>query len=725
MKLPFLLFFLSFTVPFSLWARGDSEEQISETSSHYAVIIKIDSESAIDSLKNIGVDILRRRDNLLLCFVPREEPARGLKSAKKALLLDSETLLPPKLSRIKGVSKIEPGRETCFTMDKARQWFEAEAIHNGSVFSSPYTGEGVVTGICDIGIDPLHIAFLDENGEPRIKRLTQYKEGSGERIVLSTKEEYLQWKTDTPDNWHATHVANIMAGSYSDYKGMAPGSEIVISTSQLTDVGLLCGAEDILEYANDNGKRAVINMSMANFLGPHDGSSLFCQYLDKIAQEAIVVLSAGNGGRTNFTLPFDFSDESTSAALPLYSSDWVQFDPYGAVEAWSRDDTPLKVRFGIQNAQEKEIVKMYPWQEITDGSRYVVTSDPSALPTSDNETVIFDQEFANIYTGWFELTGEIYSENGRYYATFLYDAHTDIVSANGPWAKYVPVIEVAGPAGSHADIYADFQYTNFRSLPGGPVPGSLLSFSDLATGENVISVGMYVNRDTRPLLSGGEIKDSFPKGTVAPMSSYSTLADGRVMPLTVAPGYGVISAISNHYKEVVDGSYEYVNAESVVNGKHYYWVTNNGTSMSSPYVAGTIACWLEALPALTSSQIMKIITETNRLDYPSPQDPRHGRGWLDPVAGLRKALNEAAGIAIPDSDYSTGETRKLTFDGRNLTLWNPQMKQTDIVVSDLTGSKRMFISSVDAVTDLDLSHLPKGVYIAHLAGSDISLKFIR
>ncbi|MDE6297231.1 MAG: S8 family peptidase [Muribaculaceae bacterium] len=723
MKNPLLLLFIlsSVIAPLPTWARGDSEEEIPNNSTHYSAIIKIDSESSIDSLKKEGVEILRRRDNLLLCFIPRSPKTRG-ESTQQRDLFDNRQ---ENLSRIKGVTKIEPGRKTTFSMDKAKQWFEAESLHTGENFPSPYTGAGVVTGICDIGIDPLHIAFLDENGDPRIKRIVQYKEGSGERIVLNSKEEYQEWETDTPDNWHASHVANIMAGSYGIYKGMAPDSEIVITTSQLTDVGLLCGAEDILEYANETGKRAVINMSMANYLGPHDGTSLFCQYLDKIAEEAVVVLSAGNGGRTNFTLPFDFTEENVSAGLPLYSSDWVQFDPYGAVEVWSRDKTPLRVRFGIQNAEIKEIVKMYPWQEITDGSYFVITSDPNAIAGSDKETVIYDPDFAGIYSGYFALSGGIYSENGRYCATLEYDAHTDIVSAHGPWAKYVPVIEVSGDPGTHADIYADFQYTNFRTLPGGPEPGSLLSFSDLATGENVISVGMFVNRDKRPLLSGGEVQESYPAGTIAPMSSYSTLIDGRIMPHTVAPGFGVISAISNHYREVADGTYEFANAESVVGGNHYYWVTNSGTSMSAPYVAGTLACWLEALPSLTSSQIINIITDTNRLDYPEPENPRHGRGWFNPIEGLRAAFKSFSGIGnMEDGDCSSADKMRLTFDGKRLSLWNPQKIKADVVISDLTGSKKHSISSEDNLTDIDLSMLSKGIYIAHIPGTGISLKFI-
>ena len=60
--------------------------------------------------------------------------------------------------------------------------------------------------------------------------------------------------------------------------------------------------------------------------------------------------------------------------------------------------------------------------------------------------------------------------------------------------------------------------------------------------------------------------------------------------------------------------------------------------MASPYVAGYIATWLEAVPDLTSDDIMEIISSTNRRDIPESADPRNANGYFDPVAGLKKAL---------------------------------------------------------------------------------------
>ena len=132
------------------------------------------------------------------------------------------------------------------------------------------------------------------------------------------------------------------------------------------------------------------------------------------------------------------------------------------------------------------------------------------------------------------------------------------------------MIEIQGEPSVHVDIYADCQHTNFRSLPDGPKPGSLLSFSDLACGFNTISVGMFTNRDLRPSISGEEIRGNHPAGAVSPYSSYSTLNDGRVMPQTVAPGGAVISAISNPFlKKNSDLTVE-LNSVTHLNGQDFF-----------------------------------------------------------------------------------------------------------------------------------------------------------
>lgn len=673
------LFFLLFSFVSLLIAK--------EEDTHYAAIIRIESDADLDQLEVEGVQILRRRDDLLLCYVPINPQGKKIKS-------------------FKGIRDVQKGRKAIPTMDKAREFFNAEAMNKGTELPRAYTGKNVVAGICDIGIDPLHINFYDKEGNNRIKRITQYKEGTGERIVLEGEEEYREWKTDDEDKNHASHVAGIMGGSCFEtgYQGLASEVDLVISTSQLTDVGLLCGVEDILEYAKEKGKPAVINLSMANYIGPHDGSSLFSQYLDKIGQEAIVVMSSGNSGNNTDGLHYQFTPDRPELRFNLSNHQWTQFEMYGATQCWSRDATPMKVRLAIFDGNTKENIYFFPWQEL-DADNFFYLSSTGDTPE--------DIEFAKYYNGEFAFTGGVDSESGRYCITAEYNATTDIESKNGPWARYHLTIDLEGEPGNEVYVYADSQMTRLTSVPGYPSPNTTLSFSDLSSGYNLVSVGMYVNR----LRPDEDPSSATPPGTVAPYSSYATLPDGRVMPHTVAPGWNVISSWSTPYLEAHPEAAEESVASIFANGRENHYIYGGGTSMSSPYVAGAIACWLEANPSLKIQDIQKLIADTNIKDVPHSTDPHNGQGFFNPYTALQDVVKTSA----TNIDSLTEDKSRLTFYGNTLTLWNPSGEEKIIDIYSLSGAKVMSIVANEGIFEIDLSSFPTGIYMANTTGASIKL----
>ncbi len=673
-------------------ARGDDSRE----ATHFPAIVKIASEDALKELEEIGAQILRRRDDLLLCFIPlvngevppiaipnAGSPRRGIRGEN-----DSPVL------------KVERRGKAIPLLDKARGFFGADRIHTGEGLPRPYTGKGVVAGICDIGFDPSHIAFRNPDGSSRVARVVVYEEDRAGRRILENESQYAEWRTDTDDEYHATHVIGIMAGSYdgNGYQGMATGADIVVTLSQLSDVGLLCGAEDILDYARERSMPAVINMSMGNYTGPRDGTSLFSQYLDKIGREAIVVLSSGNDGKSTNSLRFDFTEAAGDIRVRLHNTRWTQFDMYGVTDAWSADATPLKARFLVYDGESQQVVWASDYMDFKDKSRYMFSSEgPDA-----------DPEFARYYTGYFTLTGGIDPDNGRFNICAEYDAHTIATEPQGRWALYNLMLEYSAEPGAHVDINSDSSYTRLAAVPGYPSPGSTLSFSDLSSGENLISVGMYNSRDTYPLLSGETGETGLTAGTVSPYSSYGTLIDGRVMPLTVGPGSTVISACSRPFIDAKPERRDEASAVTSFEGEDFYWISCTGTSMSSPFVAGSIATWLEAAPSLGIDDVKRIIEATNRQDHPDPEDPHHGRGWFDPWAGLKEAL---AVSAVKDLDESSEPHLSLSLSGRILLVTNPHPEPALLTLYSVDGQRIMTCTS-DACGSLDLSPLPSGIYIA-------------
>ena len=641
-----LTFLLSILIP-ALPAGAEEKEPL-----FVPRLVKIQSEAELVDLESEGVDVLRRRGDILLCLFPNTPTRSGKTDFRKA-------------------------RSITPTLDESVRHFNAGSIQSGTAVGIPYTGKDVVVGLCDIGIDPLHPTFIDADGKSRIKRVVQYVEQDGIRLQLDGDDEYRRWVTDNPDKYHATHVCGILAGggAGTPYVGIAPGAEIVATVSTLTEVGLLAGVEDIIDYAKEVGKPAVINISVGSYTGPHDGSSLFSQYLDMCADDAIIVMSAGNEGNQLNTLISEFTSDRTEISFRLGNRAWNQYRMYGATDIWSGTSAPLSISLGLYDTNEKKVVE---WLE-----PFCLTGEESRSYTWEGTEAAPD-DFP--FKGELEAVGYVDPENGRHCTSLMYEFMADETASDGPWARYVLAVKTIGEPGGDVEVYADGTYTRLTALSGNPVPTTERTISDLACGFNVISVGMYGNRDYVPLsnpeATGGEVylePTGYEKGATVRHSSYGTLRDSRVLPLTVAPGATIMSAFSQPFFTAYP-SHPHLSMGGTT------WLDESGTSMSSPYVAGYIATWLEAVPTLTVHDVKRIIAESNRLDISEPDDPHNGNGYFDPVGGLKLALHYAGieSIETPGGQLSPND---------------------HVEVYDIAGMKRY------AGAASGLSGIEKGLYV--------------
>lgn len=679
--------------------------------SYAPAIVEFEDETAIDELKEAGVIIWRQRADMALVLFPRKNTYQANISNENKSNRDLQTN-PLNSSRI----KIEYSKVREPAMDVARTHYDADMMHQGEAALLPYTGKNVVVGFCDIGFDPMHINFFDEDGNNRVKRFIIYSESDADRKELSTVSEYEAQGTDDKSYFHATHVAGIMAGSckLNGYWGMAPEAEIVATTSELTDVGLLMGVEDVIEYAKSVGKPAVVNLSVAGYNGPHDGTTLFNKYMALLGEEAIICMSAGNSGRGGYSHQIDFTQDCQDWMAQIKSKDWCQFAMLGCTEAWSRDSSPIGVDV-IINDNDNGYRPVMICSSAQDGEyKYVFDS-------AENE------EFAKYYEGTLTIEGGIDARNGRWHTSVDYGAITKEKQATdkGNWARYSLSLRFKGAPGVHADIQNDGQFSILDGYSGYTAPSGIFSISDMATGDNVVSVGMYVNRDKEPLITGVEQTFSYTPGYMHPSSGYGTSVFGKRYPMTCAPGAYVISSYSGIYLSNSFNEKSKCAAGLEIEGKRYYWGNQTGTSMSSPYTAGTIACWLEADPTLDFSRVSEIIEATNRQDYPDQEDPRNGLGRLDPMAGLRMVL------ASGTMNCGTIKNCNLKYSIANniLTIFNPDNNDLECEIITLDGTQILNNRySGLSIIDLNIDSLSKGCYILKAypqSGAPLSVKFMR
>lgn len=677
---------------------GDSDYTPREDATHFPAIIMLDDSEditgSITGLQELGVTVLRNRGNLLLTFIPVDA---DLSSFSR---------------RARGVKKIQvaPPRRHTPLMNQARQFNNANLIEEGANLPQPFDGKGVVVGVCDIGFDARHPNFLNSDGtECRIRRVVHYREQLGERTVLSTPQEIYDWETDDTEDWHATHVTGIAAGAHkeSGYYSLAPEADIVFTASQLSDVGLLAGVEDIIEYAKSVEKPAVINLSMGNYVGPHDGTSLFSIYLDRCADDAIICLSAGNEGQGGMpkSMSFDFTEERRM--LEVRPNDYGATDYAGEAEVWSSDDRPFLFTF-YWKSDSSYAKNRRPYSAIIfsedSPTEWRISADPS-----DPD---YDEEFAfHSYEGYVKATGGVSPLNNRYYVRLEFQAKSDVLHPGAAWGEWWPAMKLEGEPGVHIDVFAGGGVF-LHAERNNPAPDNRLCFSDLATGKRTISVGMMNNTDVE---EGALPGSGLLKGEVCVHSSYGTLPDGRVMPLTCAPGAYVISSMSSAFIREHPDYVVYTDDSSDFNGETVYWIGTLGTSMSCPFVAGAIATWLQAYPALTPEDVQSIIETTNITSgYPYEEDPRHGRGWFNAYGGMLKVL-ELAALKVGTVDCP--DVTAKVINGV-LHIANPAMETLAIDVYSASGIKVTSQRSESAIDSFPLTHLSHGVYLIRVSTRD-------
>lgn len=166
----------------------------------------------------------------------------------------------------------------------------------------PYelTGEGVLLGIIDSGINYAHPDFRNEDGTTRIAYLwdqtitgkppegflsgTEYtREQINEALSKPTRVERLAVVPSEDIIGHGTHVAGIAGGNGrgGGTKGVAPGAEFIIVKMGQPDfegfvrnVEIMLAVRYILERATKLNKPVTINISIGMSMGPHDAMPL-------------------------------------------------------------------------------------------------------------------------------------------------------------------------------------------------------------------------------------------------------------------------------------------------------------------------------------------------------------------------------------------------------------------------------------------------------------------
>jgi len=539
---------------------------------------------------------------------------------------------------------IERLRRKSIGLDTSTHEILADQVwsRSGDNFSG-FSGEGVVVGIIDTGIDYKHHGFKNANGTTRILKIWDQtiKPGAGEKSPDSFNDATLGGAVNITygvefnpgqinagirhkdTNSHGTHVTGIAAGNGSQsgnchlsyhFIGVAPKADIIA----VRMMGLTTGDDftqlppgtksvmtDAIKYIIHEAKKilkpVVINMSLGTFTDEMNGLSAEAKEMDKILtgnpSGVALVLISGNDGASNFhakadvpaagILPIKFTvqpgDTQTRNIVILYTGANVSIQ--------------LTSHLGAPNG-------LIPWIAPTDP--FVHNPKPGANGTNGEVNISHDTTNPTS-----RIAIEIVPPPGG-------------VNIAGDWTIELKTTNGVATAVNALILYGT---NNNRSSPKFlDHISSQLTLWQECTGNNVIAVGSYNDE-------GGALASSSGRGLTL---------DLRMKPEITAPGVGILSAASNDAASSEGGDYRGCCCDCCQD----FYTTKSGTSMAAPHVTGVVALMLQKNKTLGFTDIKGKLVGTAR---PAPGDapPDDVAGWGTGKVSAKAAVDGIAAVAAP------------------------------------------------------------------------------
>lgn len=566
--------------------------------------------------------------------------------------------------------------------------------------NSAITGNNVLIGIIDTGIDYAHPDFSDTAGNTRVRWLWDQTKP----VAPNTPQPYnygQEWNNNQMDSGYCTHVdyqymghgtkvSGVAAGngkSNPSYKGIATEAELIAVGVDFNSNGpvILDAVNYCVQKANQLGKPLVINLSLGDYFGSHDGTDLQAQGIDALIAgipDRAVVAAAGNAGNYKFHLKYPLSND-TNLTFMRNNSGLISFPLYSDTNDFKNAKFTVGV-YGPGFAYKGNI-----------GFKSI----NYCLGQTTSDTITFN----NNRIGIVDLTAAL---NGKTYELWV-DVKQD--STNYNWT-----FETTGQGTFDAWNF-DFRHTGLPSTSTLPRmiyykrPDSLQTIcTSFQCSNEVITVGNYVARTGYVDVNNNYVATAAYSNDLSYNSSLGPTRDLRTKPEICATGDHIITVGSQIICQQVIQNFPSSPSPITTDSLH---IVFDGTSAAAPCVAGFVAQAMQVFSG-ASNQIHRtgIICGARHDGYTGSQFPSNkwGYGKLD---GWNSVNCLILGIKINDQK-------------KNLKIFpNPttgifQIEETEnniqsIVIRNSNG--QIIKSQFNTMSNqIDMSNNPKGFYFIEI-----------
>ncbi|MFM7565989.1 MAG: S8 family serine peptidase [Flavobacteriales bacterium] len=531
-------------------------------------------------------------------------------------------------------------------------------VHQGlNGVDTNYTGKGVIMGVIDQGIDFNHPDFKTATGKTRVLRYWDHSVNGP-----NSPQPYnygVVWDSSAINagtctsletvTAHGTTVAGMAAGNAranTKNKGAAPDADIVVVETNFNLPNWTLTIADACDYifkvADTLGKPAVINISLGDYLGSHDGddpaSDLIESLLD-LSPGRIVVCAAGNSGNQGkYHVRNNQIGSDTTFFWNIPNTGMTVAGPNKIVfDLWS-DTSQAHYYYGFG---ADKITPNFSFRGNT-AFRYA-TSNMNQVPVTDT----------------------LYNGSGQRMA--IIDSYREIVGANFHMLCVFTTIDsmayryrfmTTGSGQYDAWGGSWIQLSNFSSAVPSIVqfpamqhyimPDTLQTIvSSWNCSEKVISVANMRNRKGHITKNNTYYQpaSTTPVGKLSENCSKGPARNGTTKPDITAAGDVTLAAGPLWYLSNTAN-----NSTIDLGGFH---VRNGGTSMASPVVAGIAALYLQKCPLSTYQQFKLDLTNTAIVDGYTGVTPNfaYGFGKADALAlltskNINLSIDSAVGICV-------------------------------------------------------------------------------
>lgn len=267
-----------------------------------------ENEREKSEILDVGYDPLEKEWELIVKYSGETEAIRPLVEEMTVLLNEymivtvRESVID-QLSALPQVEYVEKPKRLYFQIENGKRVSCIDEVQDARFGLS---GNGVLLGIIDSGIDYTLDAFRKRDGSTRILYLWDQTNGNeyiseeiNKALAAKTIEERNNIVQSNDSSGHGTAVAGIAASA-------APESDLIVVKMGLPrqegfprTTELMRGVDYVIRKSIELRMPVALNISFGNSYGAHNGQSLVERYLDSVAGmgRCCICAGAGNEGR--------------------------------------------------------------------------------------------------------------------------------------------------------------------------------------------------------------------------------------------------------------------------------------------------------------------------------------------------------------------------------------------------------------------------------------------